>query len=498
MQDNQPQKNYAGIALHVFFAVLVYLSWHWPKTQLSAFLAIAAALLLAFICRSGRISAKKIYISGCIINTLGFYWLAETVSFFGGFPKIFGFMVLLLFIALSSLQFILFAWIYNNLPKVLGAFCLPLAWYAAEFLSPRIFPWELSTPLIALPVLTQVADIAGSYFVSFILLLSSAYLIRLAASKHLATIFSCLCLISAWLGYGQLVISKTEEQLASSHSDLILALVQANVEVVQQGDMAVIKQNKEEYVKLTQNLTNSLDLIIWPEAVIQDWIHVATGNAASDLRIPYFQSNLLAGALTFESQEVFFNSALFIKADGSIPAPYHKRILMPFGEYMPFSEAFPWLNEINKNLALFTPGKNVVVMDLEKASFSPLICYEDLMPRLSQESVRQGANFLVNLTNDAWFGKGPAAIHHSLIASYRAIENKRYLVRSTNTGLTEVVDPLGRTAGFLAPDTEGILNSRIQPFYQHTIYTDYMPPFIYWGLALAVLSTALLSRVVKK
>jgi apolipoprotein N-acyltransferase len=491
---------------YLLFAVLVYFSWHWPGTSTGAILAIAASLHLALFTynsqfnSNSKLSYKHIYLTGCLVNILGFNWLAATVSVFGGFPSWLGWIVFALFVVLSALQFSLFAFLYNNLPKFLGAFKLALAWVCAEFVFPRIFPWELSTPLVAIPLLSQIADIAGSYFVTFVSL-SCCYLLIAAIHSKKLNSSSLLCftvLLSGWLAYGYLVTNNFEN---TGTEKLKVALIQANVEVVQQGDIATIKLNQKRYLELSRNLKEAVDLIIWPEAVIQDWLHIDTQHAKNDTRIPFFanNTNFLSGALTFESQERFFNSAILVRADGSIPSPYHKRILMPFGEYMPFSQVFPWLNDINKNLALFTAGEKAEVFRLntqagQNASFSTLICYEDLVPRLSQESVLAGAQLLINLTNDAWFGDGPAAVHHSLISRYRAIENKRYLIRSTNTGLTEIIDPIGRSIGSIPVDSEGILIREVALMRTTTFFSDFVSTSFLWIVGIVSVLVSTLNR----
>lgn len=407
-------------------------------------------------------------------------------------------LIFAFFVIVSALQFPLFAFFFNQLPARTGLFRLALAWLSAEYLFPRIFPWEMGHPLIGLLPLVQVADLAGSPFVGFVLLITVNMLVASLRPESLAVLrikkplaFFVLFL-SAWIGYG---VFRLDSFRTGEHPNLKVAIVQANVSTVQQGDMLMLKQNKERYVELSKSISPNTDLIIWPEAIVQDWISIDTTRVQQDPRLPYFgpQHALLTGALTFESQERFFNSAVLINADGSIPSPYHKRILMPFGEYMPFSSIFPWLNTINANLALFTAGKKVEIFDFVPTNptstatyLSPLVCYEDLIPSLPRDATRAGAQILVNLTNDAWFGKSLASAHHNMIASFRAIENRRYLIRATNSGQTAVIDAVGESIATLPKDSDGILEAIVLAHSSMTLFSRLLGPWLWWSMSAFV------------
>jgi apolipoprotein N-acyltransferase len=177
---------------------------------------------------------------------------------------------------------------------------------------------------------------------------------------------------------------------------------------------------------------------------------------------------------------------------------------MPFGEYTPLGGIFPWLKELNGMAGEFSAGKSAVVFQYpldgaaeEKLKVSPLICYEDIVPSLSREAVQEGAEILVNLTNDAWFGNTVAPHQHHLIASFRSIENHRYLLRSTNTGLTAIVDPVGRTVGSLPPYSEGVLRSEVIPFDNRTIYSVFGDR-MWWIMVFLTLTSSFVTRVARR
>ncbi|MGH7830608.1 MAG: apolipoprotein N-acyltransferase, partial [Candidatus Binatia bacterium] len=173
---------------------------------------------------------------------------------------------------------------------------------------------------------------------------------------------------------------------------------------------------------------------------------------------------------------------------GRIVNRYHKQALLAFGEYIPFSgilSRLPGLNGLGNG---FTPGDGPVTLDLpEGARIAPLICYEDLLPALSRKFAgEKSANLLVNLTNDAWYGRTVAPWQHARLAQWRAIETRRSLVRVTNTGITTVIDPRGAILEALPIFTPGVLKSEVELLEGETPYVRFGDWFA-WGATLASL-----------
>ena len=129
-------------------------------------------------------------------------------------------------------------------------------------------------------------------------------------------------------------------------------------------------------------------------------------------------------------------------------------------------------------------------------SVSPLICYEDIITGPARESVQNGAELLVNLTNDAWFGDSIAPYQHNLIASFRSIENRRYLVRSTNTGLTAIIDPYGRSVSTLPAYADGTLLAQVRLMSYKSVYTKYLGDWPWWGLSIVILLISLSGSII--
>jgi apolipoprotein N-acyltransferase len=257
--------------------------------------------------------------------------------------------------------------------------------------------------------------------------------------------------------------------------------VQGNISLHEKHSQEDFVKNIRKYLMASALPADaSPDVLIWPETVImqllsEDIRHVSehpTLSAIHQELLEYFNPrgkvpHLLFGSLSHNKNREVMNSAFFIAANGEVHRPYHKNILMPFGEFTPFSEIFPFLKTLNSNVADFARGAGPVIFPNEGAplpgilKLSPLICYEDVVGWLASEAVAAGAQVLVNLTNDAWFGRSPASRQHHLIASFRAIETGRPLIRSTNTGFSAVVDQSGRTLSYLEPFERSSFDQRI-------------------------------------
>jgi apolipoprotein N-acyltransferase len=172
---------------------------------------------------------------------------------------------------------------------------------------------------------------------------------------------------------------------------------------------------------------------------------------------------------------ILFNSAVSSDALGSINARYDKEYLLTFGEYLPFGETFPVLYEWSPNSGHFSPGTKLdpLLVDVhgETHPVTALICYEDILPRFTNDAVRHAdPELLVNMTNDAWFGDTTEPWEHLALATFRAIEHRRYLVRGTNSGVSAVVDPVGRVIAKSGTFRQDAIAATIHWMRSHTTY----------------------------
>jgi apolipoprotein N-acyltransferase len=237
-----------------------------------------------------------------------------------------------------------------------------------------------------------------------------------------------------------------------------VGIVQANFDFDEKNE------NNQETVterhKLMSGKFNSLDLIVWPETAIQAWIPVSSDFLVNDGEVVVPQvgdSYFLVGGLSYKIEKnslnnisdrdiTSFNTAFLTNSQGEILGRYNKIKLLLFGEYLPFSSYIPAIKKLSPATGDFTPGNELEILEIKEKGIkiAPLICYEDIIPSFTRKFVEEGANLLVNLTNDAWFGETFEPYQHLIVSVPRAVETKRYLVRATNTGISAIIDPVGR------------------------------------------------------
>lgn len=488
--------------ISLLFALLagvsISVAWWLPGTIASALLGWACAFSIVAFSRSNRFPYLGAFLIGAVLNCLGFYWLFWTIKDFGGFTTIPALLVFLFYVVASTNQQLLYIFIYRHLPerfRSLGIACA-CAWVASEFLSIRIFPWSLGHTQAAFSLFIQSVDLIGTPILTFVMLWVSESAWNALKQNRLRPALASLVAVVVLSIYGQLRIFHFMD---IPDVDFEVSLVQANISTAEKHNVRFFLRNKERYDLLSRDVPKDTSLVIWPESVVTDFIHDEVRSVTQDPRIPFLDNGaaLLAGGLTFRSESEIFNAAIAVTAKGEVYPPYHKRILMPFGEFTPFSKTFPWLKDLNATAGEFTAGTSTMVYSIprkgdpsEILKVAPLICYEDIVPSMGREAVQAGAEVLVNMTNDAWFGDTVAPHQHHLIALFRAVENRRYLLRSTNSGLTAVVDPRGRTLAQLPTFSDGVLNTHVRRVQDLTLFTSLFGEYVWWLLSISTLLIA--------
>jgi len=178
---------------------------------------------------------------------------------------------------------------------------------------------------------------------------------------------------------------------------------------------------------------------------------------------------------------------------------YDKIHLVPYGEYVPLKRFFPFINKMVEGIGNFYPGQKISLLSLPEASFGALICYEIIFPDLTRRFVKKGAHFLVNITNDAWFGKTSAPYQHLSMATFRAIENRRFIARAANTGISAIIDAKGEIKYSSTLFTEALITGKIRLLNISTFYTIYGDVFALLSLLFsAVLFLVALVRKIKE
>ncbi|HWO14122.1 MAG TPA: apolipoprotein N-acyltransferase, partial [Polyangiaceae bacterium] len=194
-----------------------------------------------------------------------------------------------------------------------------------------------------------------------------------------------------------------------------------------------------------------IDLIVWSETSVAGGVYEDEAEAVykllftENLRVPVLFGALLVRDVSDARKRTLFNSALMSDGNGHITGRYDKHALLAFGEYLPFGDTFPVLYDWSPNTGAFTPGNQFSALPLGQHKLSAHICYEDVLPSFINDLIRASdPDLLVNITNDAWYGDSTQPWIHLALATFRAIEHRRFFVRSTNSGVSAFIDPVGR------------------------------------------------------
>jgi apolipoprotein N-acyltransferase len=479
-------------------------AWLVPETAASAVLGWVAAALVIFSLRTYA-AYFPVYLGGAVGHAIAFYWVFPTVSTFGGFGLLISGLIFGSFVVTGALLFLVFAFLHRHLSPLVDRFALraAIAIAIAELVTVRLFPWHYGHTQIAFRPFVQLAGLGGSIMVSFVLFWVAEAAVRTIAFRERRREFLLpLLALGLSLGYGAEVMDAHARRHDREQEVIV---VQGNGSLAEMDGLSSLEGVMRRTFELTTRAAKPGSLIVWPEGSIPAFLPNNLGSARKDQSLPWLGdgSALLIGAYSFSDEKHRFNSAFAVYPDGTVPTPYCKQILIPFGEYMPGASIFPWLNRANENAGVFTAGTEVKVFSypMERpdgrkylAKAAPLICYEDTVPSLARQATRKGAQLLVNMTFDTWFGRTHAPYQHHLIAAFRAIENRRYLIRCTNSGYSAVVDPVGRTISSIPEFTAGTLSAKVRLIDEMTVYTAYLGETPWWCLLVVVSALMVIDR----
>ena len=411
-------------------------------------------LMFALESKSLRQAFLIAYFCGIVFWSLTIYWLIHVT--------LLGQIVLILYLAIYFGLFGCAIYFSRFLLANSGLFFLPASWVLLEYLRSYLFtgfPWALiGFSQYKNLAIIQIADITGAWGVSFLVVLVNIGLYLIFRKQSRAKVFLiCFVILMFSLVYGAYKLNYQPFHFVKEKS-IKISVVQGNIPQVLKWDKQAVNFILDNYKELTISaaVEDRPDLIIWPEASVPGiWGEDEAEFFQVFSLAGQLNTNLLVGAVSALSQN-YFNSALFINQRGSLVGIYNKLHRVPFGEYIPFKKTFPFLETIAP-IGDINPGREYTIFRLNPAlldkpvrasaqpvNFGVLICFEDLFPELSRKFVKQGASFLVNITNDAWYKDSSAPYQHFAASVFRSVENHVYLARAANTGISGFIDPAGR------------------------------------------------------
>jgi len=225
-------------------------------------------------------------------------------------------------------------------------------------------------------------------------------------------------------------------------------------------ESALVWKYQEGYVQMADRLPESVDLLVLPESPSPRMFEYDADYREMLVRLArrYPLGLVFNNIYHAEASPAprYFNSAYFLGSDGKELGRYDKIRLVPFGEYIPWRSVFFFAETISRDVSDFYPGRDYLVVKLGDHPVNAIICFEALFPQLVRRFVRGGSQLIINLTNDGWYGASAAPYQHLAMSCWRAVENRRYLLRATNSGISAIVDPTGRvqaSTGLLRRDS---------------------------------------------
>jgi apolipoprotein N-acyltransferase len=520
-----------NLLLALLSSLLLVLSF--PRFDLG-FLAWVGLLplLIAINGKSLKYGFFLSFICGVLFFVGIFYWIFEITKF-----TLLHAAVLALYVGpFFGLFGLMFNFISTRWGITPALFAAPFIWVPLEYIRSNLsflaLPWGLlAHSQYQYPVVIQIASFTGTYSISFLIVMVNCAIAAVVlvlfhphprikygagsnpppskgegktgdlphprgrgifsskATTALVVITALLMILT--LLYGDFVISQP-----INGNKIKISVVQGNIEQGRKWDRRYAREIMQTYAELTEEASKDQPtLIIWPETA-------TPGSISENFRL-YIEvrnivkkagTHLLLGSAQYQKfgeagsrQFKYLNSAFLISPEPRLGKNqrYDKIHLFPFGEYLPFKEIIPWSYINVPNISEYTPGKEFTVFELPGFRFGVIICWENVFPELVRKFVRKGGQFMVNITNEAWFGKTAAPYQLLSMSVFRAVENRIFFVRCANTGVSCIIDPYGRIVDRLKNQNgqdifvRGVMSGWIIPLDSKTIYTRYGEWFVW-------------------
>jgi len=448
-------------ALATGSGVLLALSFPKFGHGLVAWVALAPLLIALAGARSTSHGFRLGYLTGAVSSLGIVYWTSLVVVQYGGLSMPMGIAVMCLLCLALALFPCLFGWTLAFWARTFGPGALllaPVAWVAMEILRGHTlfnFSWCLLgySQHAQLPMI-QIARYGAVYAVSFVVAASSTAIAYAIVEPRRAPRLRALA------GGALLILAVAADGLwrlrtpVPESGRLTVGLVQAAIEQDDKWDPDAAWSNFAHHIALTREAAaRGARLVVWPESSLP-WIYDRNPAVAAELQA---LTRELGVHLLFGNDDRddkggrrgrIWVGAKMLTPGGDISFRYHKMRLVPFGEYVPIESVLTlggrYSARVVDAVGAFTPGTEYAIGEAEGRRLGVSICYEAIFPDLLREFTVRGADLLVNITNDGWYGRTSAPHQHFAMAVFRAVENGKYLVRAANTGITAVVDPRGR------------------------------------------------------
>ena len=468
------------MTLSVVSAILLILIF--PRFNLTWLAPVALTPLLIACARES--SWKRRFLSGWLAGFVFWfgvcYWIQFVLEVHGGLGRWGGWGTFALFAVLKGLHLAIFAALAGLLlPRTWAIPAVAALWTGLERTNgPLGFTWlELGNAGIDMPAPMRAAPYLGVYGVSFVFAMlgcAVALVILRRPRRELAWLIALPLLF--------LLPAAPARDKGPEHA----LLVQPNVDTEMDWTTASLTRVERDLSILSH--APGSHLILWPEVPAPFYPSDAAFREYVAGIARFERTYFLFGGVGYNPAQAPLNSAFLIDPSGSIVERYDKIKLVPFGEFVP--DVFWWVNRITKEAGDFAPGSRFVEFPVDGHKIGAFICYESAFPDLVREFARGGAEVLVNLSNDGYFGHTAAREQHLSLVRMRAAENRRWILRATNDGITASIDPAGRII-YRAPPYQELAGDVTYRYEANvTSYTKYGDWFAWSGLAAAFAAAA--------
>lgn len=489
-----------------------------------------------------RVAPVRAFWLGWLSGTITFAgimaWVVTAMHVYGKVPLLASYAVLILFALYLGLYTGLYAWgvarLASSQPSWLWQ-AAPCWWVALELARTYVLsgiPWGLLAYSQGpwLPMI-QIADHTGAYGVSFLIVLGNIGIAtlfrfpfrqvreRLERSRWMPPVAATLAVALSW-NYGTQMLGQvpvTPTGPSWQFPSVTVGVVQGNIDQAIKWDERFRQDTIERYTRLTKAVSKNADLLVWPEAAtpfvfeMEPGYQQVIGGLLRELDTPLLFGSPAVRRYS-DGRPYLLNSAYLLSPVGTIVGRYDKQHLVPFGEYIPFHHSLLFfLDKLVEGIGDFEAGQEATVLPVpqriprpseksgqpapsDKGRFGVAICYEVIFPELVRQFVTQGAEFVVTITNDAWFGRSSAAAQHFGMVAFRAVENHRAFARAANTGISGFIDPYGRVIQAGPIFTELSMIGSLPLKREQTFYTRYGDVFAYACVIIAGLSLVLARR----
>lgn len=483
-----------NLALSALSAILLSLSFSGYDMEVLAWIGL---LPLFSLIKGG--STRNTFLwcwsSGTLFFFITINWVIKTMNNYGGIPLWVSLLILLLLSLYLGLYFGVFGLLtrYVTTKTRLPLPCVaPLLWVSLEYVRAHLltgFPWaSLGYSQYRFLHLIQIADITSVLGVSFLVVAVNAALFEVFSKggrgkwHKIISISAVAFLFLLSLAYGYHRLNRSYD---NPERELSVAVLQGNIPQDLKWDRAFQRRTIDIYKRLTaESYQRQADLVIWPETAAPFFFQTPSTYRQElfdlakeeNVFLLFGSPSYAAGA---DATPKLFNSAYLISPNGESLSRYNKIHLVPFGEYIPLSKILFFIEKMVAGIGDFVPGRDYTLFQIPQAKFGVVICFEVIFPDLVRRFVRDGAEFMATITNDAWFGRSVAPYQHFAMVVFRAIENRVYFARAANTGISGFISPKGDILNASPLFVENALLRTISPSTTRTIYTTYGDIFAY-------------------